>query len=64
MRKRVKILIFLVALSTVPVGAEAAKPAYCLQALKNCASNCRSFIEPLSSACIAGCSIGYLSCGS
>ena len=64
MRNRLKMFILLAALSMVPIGAEAAKPDYCLQALRNCASSCRSFIEPFSSACVAGCSIGYLSCGS
>jgi hypothetical protein len=64
MRNRFRVLILLVALSSFPLAAEAAKPNYCLQALRSCFENCRSLIEPLSSACLTGCSIGYLSCGS
>jgi hypothetical protein len=64
MPNRVRMVMLLAALAMLPLAAQAAKPDYCLQALKNCIESCRSYIEPVSSACSAGCSIGYLSCGS
>lgn len=58
-------LMIVLFLSATMTTDALAKPADCLSALRQCASQCRETFgdwNPLSDACEFGCAIGYLYC--
>jgi hypothetical protein len=64
MRRTIRRILIMLALSALPLVAEAAKPDYCRDALQRCLVNCGFLSGPAESACELGCGIAYLYCGS
>jgi len=64
LRKSFVVAAVLFSMFAFPLEVDAAKAAYCTDALERCYKVCGSGDDPISMGCRTGCNIGYLFCGS